>query len=152
MKKQKFIENLEQTWAAFNESFTSLSDGQMVQPGVCGEWSVKDILAHVSTWEEESLKYLPTILRGEQTPRYTKLYGGIDAFNARMSEECRGLSLDEVRKRLEHTHHRLMTYLESVPEEQFIKETRFRRRLGWDSYKHYPMHTQAIREWREHAA
>jgi hypothetical protein len=35
-----------------------------------GEWSVKDILAHVTTWEEEALKYLPLILTGGRPPRY----------------------------------------------------------------------------------
>lgn len=149
MKKQQFLDKLEQAWAAFNESFAGLSDEQLVEAGVSGDWSVKDILAHVNWWEEESIKHLPLILQGERPPRYSVLYGGIDAFNALMTEQWRGRSLAEVRKRVDATHRKLMAYLQSVAEEQFSTETRFRRRLGWDSYKHYPLHTQAIREWRE---
>jgi len=149
MKKQQFLDKLEKAWAAFNESFSGLSDEQLVEPGVTGDWSVKDILAHVSWWEEESIKHLPLILQNERPPRYSVLYGGINAFNALMTEQWRGLSLSEVRERAEATHRKLMAYLQSVPDEQFNTETRFRRRLGWDSYKHYPLHTQAIREWRE---
>ena len=149
MKKQQFLDKLEQAWAAFNESYAGLSDEQLVEAGVSGDWSVKDILAHVSWWEEESIKHLPLILQGERPPRYSVLYGGIDAFNALMTEQWRGLSLAEVRKRVEATHRKLMAYLQSVADEQFSTETPFRRRLGWDSYKHYPLHTQAIKEWRE---
>ena len=44
---------------AFNESYAGLSDSQLMEPGVSGAWSVRDILTHVTTWEEEALKYLP---------------------------------------------------------------------------------------------
>lgn len=117
-------------------------------PGVAGEWSVKDMLAHVATWEEEALKYLPLVLAGGRPPRYAS-YGGIDAFNARMTEAKRGLSLAEVQRLLVETHRQLIAYLQSVPEEQFTTETRFRHRLRLDTYSHYPLHATMIRAWRE---
>jgi hypothetical protein len=149
VKKQQLLDKLEQAWAAFKQSYAGLTDEQMVEPGVMGDWSVKDILAHVSWWEEEALKYLPQILQGVRPPRYSVLYGGIDAFNAQMTKQRRGLSLTEVLKRLDGTHLRLIEYIRNAPEEQFTSETRFRRRLRLDTYSHYPIHTRAIREWRE---
>lgn len=149
MKKQHILDKLEQAWVALNDSFTGLNTEQLIQPGVTENWSVKDILAHVSWWEEESLKHLPIILRGERPARYSVLYGGIDAFNALMTQQWRGYSFEEVRERAEATHYKLIAYLQSVPDEQFKTETRFWRRLGWDTYKHYPLHTQAILEWRD---
>ena len=121
----------------------------MVEPGVTGAWSVKDILAHVTTWEEEALKCLPVILRGERPPRYSVTHGGINAFNAHMTERKRAFSLAEVLRQLEDTHSRLVGYLESAPEDQLITETRFRHRLRMDTYSHYPRHADAIRKWRE---
>jgi hypothetical protein len=147
-KKQLFIK-VEKTWMAFKESYAGLSDERLLQPGVTEDWSVKDILAHIRTWEEEALKYLPYILRDEKPPRYSVLYGGIDAFNAQMTELKRGLSLSEVREQLDATHLELLAYIQDVPEEQFTSETRFRRRLRLDTYSHYPIHAQAIRAWRE---
>ena len=81
-----------------------------------GNWSVKDILAHVTTWEEEALKYLPLIITGGRPPRYIQ-YGGIDAFNAQMTEQKRGLALSDVLGQLDETHRRLLDYIRSVPEE-----------------------------------
>ena len=88
MDKQQLLKQLEKAWAAIKESYAGLSDSQLTEPGVMGNWSVKDILAHVTTWEEEALKYLPLILESGRPPRYAK-YGGIDAFNAAMMEEAR---------------------------------------------------------------
>jgi hypothetical protein len=151
MNKQQMIHKLERAWDAFNDTYAGLSEEQMIQPGVTENWSIKDILAHVNWWEEEALKHLPDILLGRQPPRYSTVYGGIDAFNAQMTGLNRGLSLVEVQRHLEETHRRLIEFLQSVPDEQFAAETRFRRRLRLDTYGHYPLHGQAIRAWRKNA-
>ena len=152
MTRQQLLKQLDQAWTTFKESYADLSDAQMMEPGVTGHWSVKDILAHVTWWEEEALKHLPLIIKGGRPPRYSLQYGGIDAFNAQMTEQKRGLSLADVLRQLDETHYRLIDYVQSVPEEQFTRETRFRRRLRLDTYSHYPKHAKAIREWREWSA
>ena len=113
-----------------------------------GDWSVRDIIAHVTWWEQEALTHLPLILDGGTPPRYSVTYGGIDAFNAQQTVQKRPLSLAEVRRQRDETHRRLINFIQSVPEEQFIRETRFRHRLRLDTYSHYPQHAQAIRQWR----
>ena len=148
MDKQQLLKQLEKAWMALKESYAGLSDSQMTEPGVMDNWSVKDILAHVTTWEEEALKYLPLIITGGRPPRYSQS-GGIDAFNAQMTEKKRGFTLSDVLKQLDDTHRQLIDYIQSVPEEQFTRETRFRHRLRLDTYSHYPGHSRAIREWRE---
>jgi hypothetical protein len=120
----------------------------MMEPGVTGDWSIKDILAHLTTWEEEALKYLPAVLNGDKTPRYSVKYGGINAFNAQMFAQKRKLSLTEVLAQLAETHRRLIEYIQNALDEQFTTETRFRHRLRMDTYSHYPEHARAIREWR----
>lgn len=149
MDKQQLLKKLEKAWAAFKESYAGLSDAQLTEPGVTGEWSVRDLLVHVTTWEVEAIKHLPHILKGGSPPKYSVTYGGIDAFNAQMMDEKRGLPLPAVLAQLEETHQRLVDYLQGAPDEQFTKETRFRRRLRLDTYSHYPIHTKAIQEWRE---
>ena len=148
MNREQLLARLDNAWAALGDSYAGLSEAEMMTPGVAGEWSVKDMLAHVATWEEEALKYLPLVLAGGRPPRYAS-YGGIDAFNARMTEVKRGLSLAEVQRLLVETHRQLIAYLRHVPEEQFATETRFRHRLRLDTYSHYPLHAAMIRTWRE---
>jgi len=149
MKRQQLLERLDSAWKDFEESYAGLSESQLMIPRVTGEWSVRDIIAHVTWWEEEALKYLPVIRAGGRSPRYSVTYGGIDAFNAMMTEQRRGLSLAEVLRQHDEVHARLMDYVRAAPEDLFTRETRFRRRLRFDTYGHYPVHTKAIRAWRE---
>lgn len=148
MNKTQLITRLEKTWREFNESFAGLSDGEMLQPGVTEGWSVKDIISHVSWWEEETLNHLPEIAQGIRPQRYSVLFGGIDAFNAMKTEEWRRLTLAEVLTKAADIHRELVDYLQGVPEEYFAPDTKFRRRLRLDTYGHYPIHTRAILAWR----
>ncbi|HEX2275629.1 MAG TPA: DinB family protein [Candidatus Tectomicrobia bacterium] len=152
MDRQQLLKQLDQAWTAFRASYAGLSDSQLTEPGVTGHWSVKDIIAHVTWWEEEALKHLPLIIEGGRPPRYSVQYGGIDAFNAQMTERKRGLSLSDVLRQLDETHRRLIDYVQTAPEEQLTRETRFRRRLRLDTYGHYPKHAKAIRAWRGRSA
>jgi hypothetical protein len=149
MDRRQLLKRLDKAWAAFNDSYAGLSDVELMEPGVTGAWSVRDILAHVTTWEEEALKHLPLILEGGTPPRYSARYGGIDAFNARMTGQKGSLSLPEVRVKLAATHSRLVEFIQKASEHQLIGETRFRRRLRLDTYNHYPIHAEAIRQWRQ---
>ena len=149
MNQGQLLTRLEKAWREFLESHTGLSDLQMMKSGVTGNWSVRDILVHVTTWEKEALKHLPTILKGGKPERYSVTHGGINAFNRIMTERKKGLTLAEVRRELEDTHRRLIRFIESVPEEQFRTETPFRHRLRLDTYSHYPKHAEAIRRWRK---
>ncbi len=148
MTRQQLLQRLDKAWGAFKESYAGLSEPELTRSGVTGDWSVRDILAHVTTWEQEALKYLPLILQGGTPPRYSTQYGGIDAFNARMTEQKKGLSLAEALGQLEDVHQRVVELVQSVPEEQVTRETRFRHRLRMDAYSHYPQHAAAIRAWR----
>jgi len=149
MVRQRLLKRLDAAWHGFAESYASLSEAQLMEPGVTGAWSVRDIIAHVTTWEEEALKHLPAVLEGRRPPRYSVTYGGIDAFNALMTTKKAGLSLSEVFRQQGETHRRVIDVIEHTPEFELTRETRFRRRLRLDTYNHYPKHAQAIRRWRE---
>ena len=149
MERSQILKRIDRAWEALKSAYDGLSETELLEPYVTGSWSVRDIIAHVTLWEEETLKHLPLILSGAKPPKYSITYGGIDAFNARMTEQKKNLSLSEVLRQRDETHQRLIDYLQSVPEDQIDRETRFRRRLRLDTYGHYPKHAEAIRKWRE---
>jgi hypothetical protein len=149
--RERLLKKLDAGWTAFQASYAGLSKARLTQPGVTGDWSVKDILAHVTTWEGEALQHLPLILAGGRPPRYVR-YGGIDAFNARMTEEKRRLPLAEVLRQFRDTHRSLIRLVQREPGARFAPDTRARRRLRLDTYGHYPEHGRAIRAWRARVA
>ena len=151
-RRQQLLKRLDAAWRAFTQSYAGLREPDLLAPGVIGAWSVRDIIAHVTTWDEEALKHLPSILHGEKPPRYSVTYGGIDAFNALMTKRKQGLALSEVLRQLDDTHRRVVELVERAPGDDLARETRFRRRLRLDTYGHYPKHAAAIRRWREGSA
>jgi hypothetical protein len=148
---ERLLRRIDRAWSAFKESFAGLPSEALLEPGVVGDWSVKDLIIHVSVWEEEALKHLPVIAAGGRPPRYAT-GGGIDAFNARTVEERRGLSLGDALGRLEETHRRLIDLIRSASSDQLRAGTRFRRRLRLDTYGHYPLHSNNVRSWRDRRA
>jgi hypothetical protein len=149
--RSQLLKRFDKAWRALLASYASLPEAELLAPGVTGDWSIRDIIAHVTWWEEEALAHLPVILAGGRPPRYSVTYGGIDAFNELMMEQRRHLPLAEVLRQRDEVHARLVAFLEMVPEEQIAHETRFRRRLRLDTYGHYRLHTKSIRQWREQA-
>ena len=152
MNTEQLLSRLDRAWKDFEESYAGLTDAELLTPGVTGDWSVRDIIAHVTWWEEEALTHLPHILEGVRPPRYSVKYGGIDAFNALMTERRRDLSLAEVLHQHDEVHARLIEYVRGAPEELYATDTRFRRRLRLDTYSHYPIHAKAVRAWRAKVA
>jgi hypothetical protein len=150
--RRQLLKRLDQAWEQLEESYAGLTDAELLEPGVTGTWSIKDIIAHVTWWEEEALKHLPHIQAGGRPPRYSVTYGGIDAFNAWMTEQRKDRSLAEVLRQRDTVHACLVTFIENAPGDETAGETRFRRRLRLDTYGHYPKHARAIRAWREQRA
>jgi len=150
VNRVRMLTRIEEPWSALKAAYGGLSEAEMLAPGVTGTWSVKDIIAHVTTWEEEALAHLPVILAGGRPPRYSVTHGGINAFNALTTQRNRDVPLAEVLRRRDDTHRRLLEFIQTVPEAEFDRDTRVRRRLRLDTYGHYPIHAKAIRTWREH--
>jgi hypothetical protein len=146
--RQQLLRRLEKAWRAFQDSYAGLSDSQMMESGVTKAWSVRDILVHVTSWEQETLKHLPLILKGGRPPLYSATYGGIEAFNAQMTARKKHLALSEVLRESSSTHSQVVAFIKSAAEDEIRLDTRFRRRLRLDTYGHYPKHAEAIRNWR----
>jgi hypothetical protein len=148
VSKSTVLQRLDKEWQSFLKSIDGMPDQILFEPDVVGVWSIRDVMAHVTTWEEESLKFIPVILEGKTPPRYITL-GGIHVFNARETERKRDLSPEQVKNQLQNTHQKLITYLKSIPEDEYISGSRFLRRLSQDTYRHYHEHAVQINDWRE---
>jgi hypothetical protein len=149
MRRERLLSRLDAAWTDFTSSYAGLSEADLLAPVVTKTWSVRDIIVHVTTWEEEAVKHLPDVLAGRRPPRYSVTYGGIDTFNALMTAKRKHLSLAELLRQQAAVHRQVVRLIERAPEDQLVSESRFRRRLRLDTYGHYPKHAEAIRRWRE---
>src|SRR4051794_12146265 len=99
MDRKQLITRVDRPWRAFAEAFAGLDDESLTAPEIEG-WSVKDLIGHVASWEQEALKALPIVLEG----RRAHPYNGIDRFNAGQIEMRRARSVEVVVKELEASH------------------------------------------------
>src|ERR1700730_9375275 len=127
MDRRQLLRRLDEAWIAFKDSYAGLSESDVLEPGVTKDWSVRDIIAHVTTWEEEALKHLPAVLEGRRPPRYSVTYGGIDAFNALMTRNKAGLSLAEVYRQQEEVHRQVIDAVVWTPDSGWLSTPRYRR-------------------------
>ena len=144
MDRNDLLRRVDRRWQTFLQSISGLHESAMLESGVVGAWSIKDLIGHVTTWEEETLAVLPVVVDGAPMPRY----GDIDAFNSRESARKSQLPLEVLQQQLYDTHRRLLEFLSGVNERHFATETRFRKRLRLDTYGHYREHTEHIAAWR----
>lgn len=122
--KNEAIRILEAGRAALEALFSQLSDEDFSQRGTIGggEWSVKDVAAHVGGWYE---RYIPVgldaIRRGER-PEFADLLGGAevdDRVNAEIVEEWLEIPTVEVRERYRKAEEGLMEAIRGLSESEW---------------------------------
>ncbi len=77
-------------------------------------WGVREVLAHITSWEIEATRHIPQVLAGAPARDYD-----IDAFNVAAVAAHEGQSLHEVRASLERAYARLVNLLDGLDEATF---------------------------------
>ncbi len=115
-ESKKEHENLEKLLAGLTEE-------QMTQPGVVGEWAVKDVLAHLYEWEQMVMGWLGASQRGETpaVPGQGFKWSQLPALNQRIYETYRALPLTEVLEMYRASHQKVTETIQSLPEEMLFK-------------------------------
>lgn len=80
-----------------------------------GDWSAKDLVGHLATWERVALERLGAARAGRPIPPFPS--GGVDAFNAREVAATRRRSLERVRGDAARTHRRLLRAIRETSDE-----------------------------------
>lgn len=88
---QECISQLRDHFQAFLSASEALSLTQALVPGVCGEWSAKAVVDHLTGWQVHSLKIFKALLPGKEL----RFNVDIDAFNEQSVASRKGLSWTE---------------------------------------------------------
>jgi hypothetical protein len=155
--KTKILAGIHTEWELLERLVNPLSEEQMLTPGVEGQWSVGDILAHISAWEKFLLDRISAALTGSplQYPPILN-WDDVHAFNAHIFTENQGRPLSSVILEFRSLYHGVLTVLEALDDEALS------RPLPWDwsqenltvwqivianTSDHYQEHRQSIEKW-----
>ena len=148
MSKREFLERMRAARADFNEAISGLTEDQITGNIVAGEWTVKDIVAHLAAWQMEALRAIEQAERGEESGPL--IDESVDEWNQRRVEERRRLPLVDVIQEFTESHDELLAALERWPEDTVPLGP-----AGWDEdcrlwwlTEHDREHLDAIQAYR----
>jgi len=86
-------------------------------PGACGVWSVKDIIAHLASYEHVLVDVLTTFVNGGPTPYLTRFTDPGFNFNDSEVAARQGKSVKQVLGEYNDTHAQVMSLVRGIPVE-----------------------------------
>jgi hypothetical protein len=152
--KQELLEQIRIERGLLEETLARLTYPQMILPGVDGIWSVKDALAHISTWERWMIRWTNCLLNGKKPD--TPESWDVEKMNADTYERVKEIPLAEVLEEVRRSHYDSMALVESLSEVQLQTVyadtwpmgplwTGIAANMNW----HYKEHRIDIQRWLE---
>ncbi len=125
--KKQLLETIEAEQNALEQFLVSLSAAQMTQPGVVGEWSVKDVLAHLLEWQDMVLDWHSTALKGKvpAVPAEGLSWAQLPQLNQRIYEKHCGRHLADIQKEFKASHKKCVSLIQSLSEEDLFTRGRY---------------------------
>ena len=159
VKLSSILECLDIERSAFESLLAQVHPAQRDAIPVQDDWTVKDILAHISAWELELLRWLEMAKAGEPpdipAPGYWASY--IGQYNAQAYARNRDRPLADVEREFQEIFARLREVMESLPEDPTdpVWSVWYGGTPPWqllaEYYKHYEEHAVPIRNWLQSA-
>ena len=152
MTKAELLAVLRVGRAEWESLLIEVGEARMTQPGVAGEWSVKDIVAHVTWFEREMVGMLQAkALVGSHLWSLSQ-----NERNAVIFEQNWNRPLADVLAEARAVFEQLVAALAGVTDDDLNDPARFpgmpAEWLPWkiiadNSYEHYSHHISSIRAW-----
>jgi hypothetical protein len=160
VNKTEVLSALEESRENILDAIDGLSAEEMQEPGMDGDWSVKDLLAHLARWEAELVKLLWQAQQGQKPSSIHFSPVPVDEINARWQKEYRSRPLERVLEDFHGVRNQTVRRVEDLPEEAFeaphyyswLDQAPLWKWISDDSFEHEAEHAAQIRAWRQMAA
>ena len=157
--KTELLTAIERERAGWEALMVEIGDGRMEEPGVAGDWSVKDIAAHLTGWRQRSLGRIEAALQGEPEPPppWPAKLTTDDEINAWIHERTHHRPQGEILREAELFYDRLRDAVAELPDDALADPNRFpwlegqslaESIAGGDFFGHFhDEHEPDIRAW-----
>jgi len=139
-----FIERLKKDRSDYVMLWDGLTEEQMTQvPGPQADWSVKDLIAHLTWWQDHMVEWVTMAINGETVIRDET----IEEVNERVYQEKKDLLLETVLAEWDASYPKVIALVETMTDEQINDSTvanieghALMHFLIGDSFGHYDTH------------
>ena len=157
LDKVKLLQQME-TGYAFAERTLALVPTEAVDVArVCGHWSVKDLIAHLTSWEQRTLRWLAEAEQGIplKVPEAGFGWEQFDALNDLYYQRSKGRALDDIMAAFHNAQLEMLAIVQNLTDEELAGGGRmtgmFRDSpadaIASNTCWHYDIHLAQIREW-----
>jgi hypothetical protein len=138
-----------------------LTPAEQETPGVNAEWAVKDLLTHLTAWEQLFLGWYQAGVSGERpvtpAPGFTWGPKSLGQLNQSIFVAHHHLSAAEATQTFARSHEQVVALIQTLSEEELFTPARY----GWlgkatvaasiraNTYNHYRWATKLIRQWQK---
>ena len=148
MGRDKLIAELNAAFDPLVDSVAGLTEEQMNKVWY-GEWSVNQILSHISGWHREMVKAFYRVARGERPVPEDIDYSNFDTWNHGFAAGASDKNPAEALAELKASQESFVVAAPTIPEEKFEDGRAAYRIFRLTGIEQYPDHEPAIREWRK---
>lgn len=136
MSRDEIIGTIERSWESWIAALNGIPAERAAEPGVCGYFSIKDLVGHIAFWDEQDLARAHKLARGEDVQP-----NDWSAMNDREYEEHKSDSLDQQTARMIDAHARLSADLRTLD--------RIESLMLSEVWEHYDEHRDQVLAWRQ---
>ena len=133
------LERIEEAWRQLFAALDDIPEERMSDPGVIGEWSLKDLFGHLAFWDDHAVAEIERALAG--LPREDNAWQEMNEID---HAARRGHTLPEQRAAMHQAHAALVERLKSVAG---IEAAPIDEAIRVDTYEHYLDHIKDIQAW-----
>ena len=144
--KSRALADLDAAHSEFQQAVGGIPEAKLTVP-MHGEWTAKDLIAHVSSWEEMGALDLQRVTRGHVPLLASFREADVDQWNAFLMRGRRIFPPAQVLGELNSSHEMLLAAMSSVPEAMFQPGQMVANFLAIATH-HYRDHAGHIHEWR----
>jgi hypothetical protein len=125
--KAQLLDDLQAEQTGWETLLGEIGEDNMTQPGVAGEWSIKDVVAHLTGWRRRTVGRFQAALRHEALPQpdWPSHFQSDDEINAWIYAANRDRSLADVLLDSRSVFQQLVETLNAFPEAELQDLTRF---------------------------
>jgi hypothetical protein len=130
--KDQLLSALQNEQAGWKRLLDDIGEARMTEPGVAGEWSIKDIVAHLTGWRRRTVGRFQAALKHEPEPAppwppHLRETQTDDEINAWIYASNRDRPLADILQESDVVFQQLVDTLSAFPEAELLDPNRF----GW---------------------
>jgi len=116
--KTQLLNEAQEEYVALESFLAGLTPEEMIQPGALGEWSPKDVLAHLHEWQQMLFRWYEAGLRGETPPIPAEgfKWSQLPALNQQIYHQYKNWMLEQVLAAFRASHCRTVEWIQNLSE------------------------------------